>query len=113
MNFSKVRWWRVRILLLTLVFSSELSATVDSRFDCKYQSYFLTLESSIGSAVSHTLLINGKYPIQQLKQGNWFIEQVNCTKSGYDIVASRVQLGDKTKRTFRLNYNGKQHYTLR
>ena len=50
--------------------------------------------------------------ITELFDGSWFIEEVNCKRFGFEIVASHAQYNDKTKKVFMLTYSEKQGYKI-
>lgn len=102
-----MKYWLIVFILFS---TSGYSGT--SRFDCKYVDYFLELETGLSSQITHELKINGNIPIVELTKGKWFIESVNCQKSGFEIIASHAQFGRSQKRLFRLGFSKKKGYAL-
>jgi len=102
----------VKFLLILLSFIAFNSSASTSKFDCKYLNYNLVLKVKGFEHVVHELSINGKTPITELLNGNWFIEDVNCKKTGYEIVASHIQYNDPTKKVFMLTYSKEQGYRI-
>jgi hypothetical protein len=102
----------VKLLLLILSLVAFYSSAATSQFDCKYLDYNLVLEAKGFEHIVHELSINGKIPVTELLDGSWFIEKVNCKKSGYEIVASHVQYNDPTKQVFMLTYSDKIGYKV-
>ena len=102
-----VRFW---LIFLTLVSFNSLAST--SKFECKYLDYSLVLEAVGIDHVIHKLSINGEITINELMEGSWFIEKVNCKKSGYEIVASHIQYNDPTKKSFMLTFSHEKGYKI-
>lgn len=99
-------------LLFTLLFVSFYSSASTSKFDCKYLNYHLVLEAKGFKHIVHELSINGEILITELLDDNWFMEEINCKKSGYEIVASHIQYNDPVKQVFKLTYSSKRGYTI-
>ena len=72
----------------------------------------MVLEAKGFEHIVHELKINGNIMVTELLDGNWFIEEVNCKKSGFEIVASHAQYSDKTKKVFMLSYSNSQGYQI-
>lgn len=102
----------IRLLGLLVLFVAGFSFAGESRFDCKYQDYYLVLSVNPLGQAKHTLKINNKIELIELSKGDWFIEQVVCTKTGFDIIASHAQHQDYTTKLFKLTYSGQQRYKL-
>jgi hypothetical protein len=83
-----------------------------SKFECKYLDYNLELEAKGFEHVVHVLKINGETAITELTKDNWFIEEVKCTKLGYEIIASHIQYKEPTKKVFMLTFNKKNGYKI-
>jgi hypothetical protein len=96
-------------MLSFVAFNSSAST---SQFDCKYLDYNLVLTVKGLDHVVHELSINGKTIITELQNDSWFIEEVNCKKSGYEIVASHVQYNDPVKKIFMLTYSKEMGYKV-
>jgi len=99
-------------LLLTLLSISSYSSASTSKFDCKYLDYHLVLEAKGFKHIVHELSINGEILITELLVDNWFMEEINCKKSGYEIVASHIQYNDPVKQVFKLTYSYKRGYKI-
>jgi hypothetical protein len=97
-------------IFITLVSFNSFATT--SRFDCKFLEYYLELDAKISKHVTHELKINGKLTIKELFNNHWFIEEVNCKRSGYEIVVSHIQYSDPAKKVFKLTYRPKTGYKL-
>jgi hypothetical protein len=84
-----------------------------SKFECKFLNYNLVLEATGIGHIVHELKINGKLTIVELLKGRWFIEEVNCIKTGYEIVASHIQYNNSKKAFFMLTYSDKFGYKIK
>jgi hypothetical protein len=102
-----MKFW---IILLVLTTFDSFAST--SKFECKFLSYNLELEAKGFEHIVHELKVNGNIVVTELLDGSWFIEEVNCKKSGFEIVASHAQYNDKTKKVFMLTYSNKQGYKI-
>jgi hypothetical protein len=102
----------MRFCGLFLLFISFSSLSSTSKFECKYLDYNLALQTSGVEHIVHELKINGKITIIELLKGGWFIEEVNCNKTGYEIVASHIQYNDSNKTVFMLTYSGISGYKI-
>jgi hypothetical protein len=102
----------VKFLLIMLSFIAFNSSASTSQFDCKYLDYKLVLKVKGFEHVVHELSINGKTLITELLNGSWFIEEVNCKKTGYEIVASHAQYNDPIKTVFMLTYSKEKGYRV-
>lgn len=99
-------------LIALFLFSFNAFAT-SSRFECKYLDYHLQMETRLVAKVSHQLKINGQISVKELTNEKWFIEAVNCKKSGFEIIASHAQYNDFNKQVFLLTYNKGLGYKLK
>jgi len=100
-------------LLFTLLALVSFGALANnSKFECKYLDYHLSLDVGGFEHVIHDLRINGKISIKELIDGSWFIESVGCKKSGFEITASHIQYNDPTRKIFTLIYSAKKGYVL-
>lgn len=84
-----------------------------SEYRCKEHSNFLLLKERGFEHVNHTLLLNGKTPIEELEKAMWFIERVKCTSGGFEIEASHRQYNEPIKQTFILKITGPRKYEVR
>ena len=101
---------KVLSILLALFSCNCLGSS--SKFECKFVDYYLTLEARGSEHINHELKINGKIPVIELGKQNWFIEEVNCKRTGYEIIASHVQYNDTAKQTFMLTYRVNSGYSI-
>ena len=83
-----------------------------SKFECKYLDYNLTLEAKGFEHIVHVLKINGETTITELVKNNWFVEEVECNKTGFKIVASHIQYNEPTKKVFMLTFIKNQGYKI-
>ncbi|MCP4487174.1 MAG: hypothetical protein GY820_07640 [Gammaproteobacteria bacterium] len=98
------------ILFLLLVLPCQLIA---STFKCAEHDYYLILETGGFEHVNHHLYLNGEILIKELEEGMWFIEETQCTNSGFNVIASHIQYNDSTKRTFTLNIKNNTSYEIK
>ena len=84
-----------------------------TEYRCREHSNFLVLKASGFEHVNHQLLLNRKTLIKELEQQNWFIEKVECTSNGFEIVASHAQYGDPTKKKFLLMVTDPLRYEIK
>jgi hypothetical protein len=103
---------RMKFWFIFLAFTTFNSLASTSKFECKYLAYNLELEEKGFEHIVHELKINGKITITELLKDNWFIEEVNCKKSGFEIVASHAQYNEPTKKVFMLTYSNKHGYKI-
>ncbi|QOL26343.1 hypothetical protein LP316_03285 [Thalassotalea sp. LPB0316] len=102
-----MKYW---IILLTFFSSYSLAST--TKFECKYHDYNLVLKAGGNDHIVHELSINGKFVIDELIEGIWFIEEINCRKEGYEIIASHIQFNDPTQKSFMLTYHPDKGYKI-
>ncbi|MBA6302363.1 hypothetical protein [Colwellia sp. MB02u-14] len=102
----------MKFCIIFLALTSFNSFASTSTFECKFLSYNLELEAKGFDHIIHELKVNGNIVVTELLDGSWFIEEVNCKKSGFEIVASHAQYNDKTKKVFMLTYSDKQGYKI-
>jgi len=102
-----VKFW---LILLTLVSFNSLAST--SKFECKYLDYNLVLEAGGIEHVVHRLSINGNIIVNELVEGSWFIEEVNCKETGFEIIASHIQYNEPTKKSFMLTFSLDKGYKI-
>ena len=103
---------QMKFWFIFLAFVSFNSIASTSKFECKFLDYDLVLEATGSEHIVHELKINGKITVTELLNSNWFIEEINCKKSGYEIVASHVQYNDPAKKIFMLTYSIKTGYKI-
>ncbi len=101
----------ISIVIFCLFYSFQSIASA-SKFECKYFNQYLVLETNIIEPTIHKLKINGETTITELSKSNWFVEEVECDKTGYIITASHIQLDDAAKKVFHLKFTGKKSYTF-
>ena len=102
----------MKFWLIFLVFISFNSLASSSKFECKFLDYDLVLEATGSEHIVHELKVNGEITVVELLQGSWFVEEVNCKQSGFEIVASHVQYNDPTRKVFMLTYALKTGYKI-
>ena len=102
----------MKFLLIILTFVSFNSLASTSKFECKYLDYNLVLEAGGIDHVVHKLSINGKIIVNELVEGSWFIEEVNCKETGYEIIASHIQYNEPTKKSFMLTFSLDKGYKI-
>lgn len=102
----------MKFLFIIIILISFNSLASESVFECKYLDYNLELEAKGFEHIKHTLRINGEIPITELAKNNWFIEEIECNKKGFIVIASHIQYNDPTKKVFMLTFNKKHGYKI-
>jgi len=82
-------------------------------YRCKEHEHFLLLEEHGFEHVNHNLLLNGKTLIKELADTMWFIEEVECAASGFEVTASHIQYNEPTKKEFTIRVIGLGKYEIR
>lgn len=88
------------------------AAVYAKEYRCEAHKHFLALKEQGLEHVNHTLLLNGKTPIKELAQEQWFVETVKCTPSGFDVVANHRQYNDPTVKTYSIIVLAPDRYEL-
>ena len=100
---------KVVITLFLLLFPFHLFA---KEYSCKEHDHILKRESIGHEHVNHRLFLNGRILIKELADAMWFIETVNCSKEGFEIIASHVQYNEPTQKKFVLVIVDKEQYRV-
>lgn len=87
-------------LIATLLLALPLSVLAET-YECKEHGNVITVGAYGTEHVNHKVRLNGKKRIMELENELWFIEEVSCSKQGFNIVASHAQYGDKNTKAFK------------
>ena len=101
---------------IVIIFLSVLSFSVfgeSNNYECSEHKSSLLIESIGLEHVNHRPLINGEVVISELVDAMWFIEDVSCSKLGFDITASHIQYNDPTKMQFKVIVNSDSTYEIK
>jgi len=107
----KVSMKNTVIILLSILSSSVFGES--KNYECTEHNSSLLIKSIGFEHVNHQPLINGEIVISELVDAMWFIEEVSCSKLGFDITASHSQYNDPTKMKFRVVVNSDSTYEIR
>ncbi len=99
------------IILLSVLSFSVFGES--KTYECTEHNSSLLIESIELEHVSHRPLINGEVVIAELVDAMWFIEDVSCSKLGFEITASHIQYNDPTKMIFKIIVNSDSTYEIR
>ena len=79
---------------------------------CDDHTHTLTVEGIGYEHVNHLVRINGKIPVQELIDELWFIEEVQCTASGFLLEASHAQYGEHQQKSFEITILDMNTYSI-
>ncbi len=100
----------VIILLAVLSFSVFGESKL---YECSEHSSSLVIDSNGFEHVNHRPILNGDILISELVDASWFIEDVACSKLGFEITASHIQYRDPTKTIFSIIVKSNSTYEIK
>jgi len=98
------------LILFTLLLPSYLLST---DYICKEHHSTLTLKKSGYEHVNHQLFLNKNIFINELAEEMWFIKDIKCIKSGFELVVNHAQYNNFKEKIFILKVSGSKEYTLK